>query len=82
MSEVGHDLHSEFPADRDILMLLKRESARFQLIAEQHHRLVQEIHRIEAGLAPSSDVRLEDLKKQRLAILDEVAGHISLHKAA
>lgn len=82
MSETGHDLHSEFPADRKILLQLKRESARFQALADRHHGLTQEIYRIEGGLAPASDERLEELKKQRLTVLDEVAGIIALQKAA
>ncbi len=82
MSEVGHDLHSEFPADREILLLLKRESGHFQTLSQRHHDLTHEIYRIEAGLDAASDGRLEELKKQRLAILDEVAGLIALKKAA
>jgi uncharacterized protein YdcH (DUF465 family) len=73
MSENGHDLHALFPAQTEILHALKIESEHYRTLADRHHDLVLEIDRIEAGLEPASDERLEALKKQRLGILDEIA---------
>lgn len=81
MSDHGHDLHAEFPEAREALLALKASSEHFRSLSEQHHALAQEIFRIEAGLQASSDVRLEALKKQRLAILDEVAGMVTARAA-
>lgn len=80
MSEVGHDLHAAFPQDAAILHSLKLEDAHYQQIAATYHDTVREISRIESGLEASSDERLENLKKQRLAMLDEVAGLIAARK--
>ena len=80
MSEVGHDLHSLFPADASHLHALKVESGPFRSLAERHHLLSREIARIEDGLDPASDERLEELKKQRLDLLDQVAAMISQRK--
>lgn len=77
MSELGHDLHAQFPADREILHVLKLESAHFRDLADRHHELAQQIYRIEAGLDAASDDRLEYLKRQRLSVLDEVAALIA-----
>lgn len=77
MSELGHDLHSEFPDDQAALHALKVESVHFRGLERQHHDLTQEIYRIEGGLDPASDVRLETLKKQRLGLLDEIAAMIA-----
>lgn len=77
MSEVGHDLHALFPAQREILHALKLESAHYRELADRHHELIQQILRIEGGLDAASDDRLEDLKKQRLSLLDEVAAMIA-----
>lgn len=82
MSETGHDLHHAFPADAAILHDLKVGNAHFQQIAARHHELAREIGRIEGGLENASDARLEELKKQRLAVLDEVAGLIAERRAA
>jgi len=77
MSELGHDLHALFPAQREVLHALKLESAHYRDLAARHHELVQQISRIEGGLDAASDIRLEDLKKQRLNLLDEVAAMIA-----
>lgn len=71
-TETHHDLHSEFPQHGDILTALKQDSAAFRALAERYHTVNREIHRIETGIEPASDDRLETLKKQRLAMLDEV----------
>lgn len=77
MSELGHDLHALFPAQQEILHALKLESAHYRLLADRHHELAQQISRIEGGLDAASDDRLEDLKKRRLNLLDEVAAMIA-----
>lgn len=82
MSHVPHELHDAFPADTATLHRLKQADGRFQTVAERHHELNREIHRIESGVEAASDDRLEDLKKQRLALLDEVAAMIARAKAA
>lgn len=82
MSDNGHDLHAAFPEEAEILHRLKLGSAPFQLLARQYHRLAGAIHRSEAGIELASDQRLEEMKKERLAILDEVARLIADVKAA
>lgn len=77
MSEYSHDLHALFPAQQEILHALKLNSAHYRALADRHHALAQEIARIEGGLEPASDDRLEDLKKQRLHLLDEIAAMIA-----
>lgn len=82
MSHVPHDLHAEFPDDADLLHRLKISDAHFRKVADRHHDVNREIHRIEAEIEPASDHALEDLKKQRLALLDEVATMLSKARAS
>lgn len=82
MSHVPHDLHDEFPADAALLHALKLSDAHYQRLADQHHLLNREIHRIETEVAPASDSHLERLKKERLALLDEVAAILAKARAA
>jgi uncharacterized protein YdcH (DUF465 family) len=42
----------------------------------------REIHRIEAEVEPSSDARAEDLKKQRLLLMDEISQWVETANAA
>lgn len=72
MSHTPHELADEFPHARDILHQLKLDNGHFQNLSEQYHETNREIHRIEAGVDAASDVRSEDLKKQRLALLDQI----------
>jgi uncharacterized protein YdcH (DUF465 family) len=73
MSHTPHDLHAEFPDSAEALHVLKTGNAHFAKIAAHYQEVNGEIHRIESGLEPASDDRTENLKKERLAILDQVA---------
>jgi len=81
LSHVPHELHDEFPGDAEVLHNLKLSNNHFHRISDQYHEVNREIHRIEAEVEAASDARLEDLKKRRLVILDEVSQMISQHKA-
>ncbi|MBT2185474.1 YdcH family protein [Sphingobium nicotianae] len=70
-------LHSLFADHGDALHALKLDDAHFRALAERHDALSKEIHRIETEIEPASDDRLELLKKERLAVLDEISGLIA-----
>ncbi len=53
--------------------MLKTGNEHFGKLAAQYHDVNREIHRIDSGLEPASDDRTEQLKKERLAILDQVS---------
>lgn len=82
MSHVSHDLHAEFPNDVDTLHQLKISDRHYRTISDRYHDINKEIHRIESEIEAASDERSEELKKQRLQILDEVAAMITKAKAA
>lgn len=77
MSEAGHDIHAHFPAHREALHALKLSSPCYRDLAERYHGLAHRIARIEQQLEAASDELLEELKKQRLEILDKVSAMIS-----
>lgn len=76
MSHTPHELHDEFPDATEALHTLKIGNVHFGKLAEQYHELNREIHRIDSGIEPASDDRTEQLKKERLAILDQVSAMI------
>ena len=82
MSNTPHQLAAEFPDDHAVLHQLKLESPHFVALAEQYHMVNGEIHRIEAGIETTSDDYAEELKKQRLALLDEIAALLAKAKAS
>jgi len=73
MSHVPHELHEEFPDQTDQLHQLKVSNAHFAKLADEYHSVNREIHRIESEVEPASDEALENLKKQRLHLKDEIA---------
>ena len=77
MSHVPHELHEEFPEARERLHALKLSDAHFARIADRYHEVNRAIHRAEAEVEPTSDDLLEEMKKQRLALKDEIAGLLS-----
>lgn len=76
MTHVPHELHEEFPQDHEVLHRLKVEDSHFARLADEYHQINREIHRIEAGVEPSSDKRSEDLRQKRRVLKDEIAGMI------
>ena len=68
-----HELHDEFPHDAEVLHHLKLTNPHFVKLAERHHEVNREIHRIAAEIDAASDERVEALKRERLHLLDEIA---------
>ena len=77
MSHVAHELHEEFPEQAEAIHVLKTENAHFARIAEDYHTLNRAIHRMETNVEPADDETIEDLKRKRLALKDEIAGFLA-----
>ena len=52
---------------------LKTSDAHFARLADEYHTVNREVHRIETDVEPASDDVLEDLKKKRLNLKDQIA---------
>ncbi|TAH42890.1 MAG: DUF465 domain-containing protein [Betaproteobacteria bacterium] len=61
-----------FPEYEEQMIRLKNADAQFADLCERHHRLDQAIHDIEAHTVPATYEHLEDLKKQKLQVKDQV----------
>ncbi|MES0808011.1 DUF465 domain-containing protein [Roseibium sp. SCPC15] len=73
MSHVPHELHEEFPEATETLRALKAGDAHFSRLADEYHTINREVHRIETNVEPAADEVLEDLKKKRLHLKDQIA---------
>lgn len=73
MSHVPHELHEEFPEAAEALHQLKTSDAHFARLADEYHSVNREVHRIETNVEPAKDEVLEDLKKKRLHLKDQIA---------
>ena len=81
MSHVPHELHDEFPADAPILHELKLTDSHFRKLSDSYHEVNRAIHRAETNVEPASGQMLEELKKERLSLLDAVAQILASAKA-
>ena len=79
MTHVRHELAEEFPEHADKLHDLKMSNAHFVKLAKEYEAINHELHLIEAGLDAASDERAETLKKQRLALKDEINAMLIAH---
>lgn len=73
MSHTPHELAEEFPDKQARMHALKTTNAHFARLADEYHELNREIHRIETDVTPASDETMEELKKKRLHLKDQLA---------
>jgi uncharacterized protein len=67
-----HDLVHEFPEFKDKIHELKTSNAHFARLFSEYHVADHEVHRIETGAQPSADEHLENCKKKRLHLKDQL----------
>lgn len=72
MIEKHHDLHHEFPEFRDKIIQLKSSDRHFHRIADEYSALTHEIEKQEQAGSLQTDAHMEELKKKRLALKDEI----------
>jgi uncharacterized protein YdcH (DUF465 family) len=67
-----HPLVAEFPEYKDTIHRLKVDDPAFHQLMEKYEELDKHIFRIEDGSEPTEDAVVEQLKKERLALKDEI----------
>lgn len=73
MSHTPHELLEEFPDQVDAMHQLKETDAHFAKIYDAYHTLNRAIHRAETNLEPTDDLHITQMRKERLALKDEIA---------
>ena len=81
MQHEHHSLIHEFPEYRDKIHNLKMTNEHFRNLFDNYHKLDKEIYRAENNIELISDVILEDLKKRRLSLKDEVFSMLKQSKS-
>ncbi len=61
-----------FPEYRDLISRLKTEDAHFARLFEEHNELDHQIIRLEQNPVTSNAIEIETLKKQKLALKDQL----------
>lgn len=73
MAHTPNELSDIFPDKTDQIHALKMENPEFSGLFDKYHNLTREIHRGETNVEPMDDFHLEDLRKERLQLLDRIS---------
>lgn len=63
-----------FPEYRDLITRLKGHDAHFTRLFDKHNELDQQIKNKEAHIDPGSQIEIEQLKKEKLLLKDQLYG--------
>ncbi|ERP94903.1 GTP-binding protein [Marinobacter sp. ES-1] len=77
-----HDLLHELPESKEAIHQLKTSNSHFAKLFDEYHDLDHEVHRIETGVENTSDEYLEEQKKKRLHLKDQLYTMIREHEAS
>lgn len=73
MSHTPHELAEEFPEHLDALHRLKETDAHFAKLSDDYHTLNRAIHRAETDVEPTDDLHMAQMRKERLALKDQIS---------
>ena len=67
-----HDLVHEFPEHKDAIHALKMNDAHFARRFDEYHSVTNEVEKLERADLPVNDALVEELKKQRVILKDQL----------
>ena len=67
-----HDLHHEFPEMHDAISTLRSANPMFARMYATYHRLTGKVEDLEEHDMPVGDFTIEDMKKQRVKLKDDL----------
>lgn len=74
-----HDLHHEFPEHYQTIHELKVSNHHFARLFEEYHKLTSDVERLEEEDVPVDDYTIEDMKKRRVKLKDELYAMLVAH---
>lgn len=74
---IPHELQDEFPDQTPLIERLSNTNYEFGRLASAYEEVNRHIWRIESEDEPTTDVVLEQLKKRRLLLKDDIAALLS-----
>jgi uncharacterized protein YdcH (DUF465 family) len=73
MSNTPHELGDDFPGQADLIHELKTTNAHFANLADRYHEINRAVHRAETDVEPTDDLHMAELRKERMALKDQIA---------
>jgi len=72
MSHTPNELAEEFPDRVDQMSQMKQSDAHFSKLFDEYHEINRAVHRAEVDIEPTDDLHMAEMRKQRLAVKDEI----------
>jgi len=72
MSHTPHELAEEFPEHTDRMSSLKQSDAHFAKLHDDYHEINRAIHRAETNVEPVEELAEVAMRKERIALKDEI----------
>lgn len=72
MIEKHHDIHHEFPEYREKIISLKTSDKHFHKLSDEYSAVTHEIEKQEQAGRTETDAHMEELKKKRLGLKDQI----------
>lgn len=82
MSHTPHELAEEFPDMVEAMAALRQSDSHFAKLSDKYHTLNREIHRAETDVEPTSDDHMIEMRKERLALKDEIYAYLKAQTPA
>jgi len=73
MSHTPHELAEEFPNQLEALHSLKQDDAHFAKLCDSYHEVNRAIRRAETQIDPVAEEEESRMRRERLALKDEIA---------
>ncbi|MEH6728794.1 MAG: YdcH family protein [Hyphomicrobiales bacterium] len=77
MSNTPHELAEEFPEHVNKIRDKKMNDGHFARLFDEYHDVNRSIHRAETNVEPTDDFHMEEMRKQRMRLKDEIYGMLS-----
>ena len=72
MTHTPHELAEEFAEFTDKMRELRQSDSHFVRLSDDYHELNRKVHRAETDIDPTSDDHLISMRKERLALKDQI----------
>ncbi len=77
MTHTPHELTSDFPEHADRIAALRQSDAHFARLADEYHDINRAVHRAETNVEPTSDDHLNEMRRTRMRLKDELFAILS-----
>ncbi|MEJ6401592.1 YdcH family protein [Yoonia sp. 2307UL14-13] len=76
MTHTPHELAEEFPDQIERMHSLRETDGHFARMSDEYHALNRAVHRAETDVEPTSDTHMQQLRKARMKLKDEIYSYL------